>query len=295
MRRLPPLAALRAFEAAARHLSFKRAAEELGVTPTAISHQVRLLEDSIGLRLFERRARQVVMTAEAQSLFPVLRDGFDAFARTLDGLAARGKRATVTVTATTAFTGRWLVPRVAAFRSLRPDIDLKLLATEDVVDLDAGAADLALRFSRRPDPRLTSEPLFVDRFAPVANPRLGLASPADLKSATLLHFDWRSGDPNAPTWARWLSEARVEGVDSQAGLRFSDESHAIQAAVAGHGVGLLSLTLLAGELKAGTLVVPFGPTIDSVTCYLMQSALRPLSEPGAAVRSWLLSELQQQT
>jgi LysR family transcriptional regulator, glycine cleavage system transcriptional activator len=290
MRRLPPLAALRAFEAAARHLSFKRAAEELNVTPTAISHQVRLLEESLGKRLFERRVRHVVMTAEAQSLYCVLRDGFDAFARALDDIAARSPRAAVTVTATTAFTGKWLVPRVAAFRAVRPDIDLKLLATEDVNDLDAGAADLALRFSRHPDPRLVAEPLFVDRFAPVASPRLGLTAPSDLKSITLLHFDWRNNAADAPTWPRWLAEAKVQGVDGRAGLRFSDESHAIQAAIAGHGVGLLSLTLVADELGARTLVVPFGPEIESVTCYLMQSAQRPLSEAAAAVRQWLRSE-----
>lgn len=290
MRRLPPLATLRAFEAAARHLSFKRAAEELHVTPTAISHQVRLLEESLGKRLFERRVRQVVMTPEAQGLFQVLRDGFDAFARALDEVAARSTRAAVTVTATTAFTNKWLVPRVAAFRAVRADIDLKLLATEDVVDLNAGAADLALRFGRRPTPGHVAEPLFVDQFAPVASPRLGLATPGDLSSVTLLHFDWRNNDPDAPTWSRWLAEAKVQGVDGRAGLRFSDESHAIQAAIAGHGVGLLSLMLVADELATRTLVAPFGPEIASVTCYLVQSAQRPLSEAAAAVRDWLLSE-----
>ena len=138
MRRLPPLASLRAFEAAARHLSFKRAAEELLVTPTAISHQVRLLEETIGLRLFLRGTRQVTLTAEAQLLYPVLRDGFDAFARALGALRARPGRPAVTITATTAFTARWLLPRLAGFRERRPDIDLKLLASEETVDLEGG-------------------------------------------------------------------------------------------------------------------------------------------------------------
>jgi LysR family glycine cleavage system transcriptional activator len=291
MRHLPPLAALRAFEAAARHLSFKRAAEELHVTPTAISHQVRLLEDTLGVLLFERRTRQVLMTAEAQGLFPVLRDGFDAFARALDGIAPRPARASVTVTATTAFTAKWLVPRVAAFHAVRPDVDLKLLATEEVVDLGAGTADLALRYGRVSDLDLAAEPLMVDRYAAVASPRLRLKKPGDLKSVTLLHFDWRSNNPNKPTWPRWLQSAGIKGVDGEAGLRFSDESHAIQAAIAGHGVGLLSSALIADELAAGTLVIPFGPSIDGFTCFLVHNTKRPLTEAAAAVRSWLLSEL----
>ena len=145
MRRLPPLAALRAFEAAARHLSFKRAAEELLVTPTAVSHQIRLLEETMGLRLFERRTRQVVMTEAAQRLYPVLRDGFDAFARTIDGLSAKPRPSTVTLTATRAFTARLLVPRVASFQERRSDVTLRLLAADEPVDLAAGTADLAIR------------------------------------------------------------------------------------------------------------------------------------------------------
>ncbi|HET8726279.1 MAG TPA: LysR substrate-binding domain-containing protein [Alphaproteobacteria bacterium] len=292
MRRLPPLAALRAFEAAARHLSFKRAAEELRVTPTAISHQVRLLEETIGLRLFERRTRRVVMTPEAQVLFPVLRDGFDAFARAIDGLARQRGRAAVTVSAPTAFTAKWLVPRVAAFRSARPDIDVKLLASDDVVDLNSGAADLAIRYGRGPYPGLVAEPLFVDRFAPMASPRLGLAKPTDLRSATLLHSDWRRSDPSNPTWPRWLAETGLRGVDGRAGLRFNDDSHVIQAVIAGHGIALLSMMLVSEDLAAGTLAVAFGPEIEGLTYHFVQSGARPPTEPVVAVRSWLLAEMR---
>ncbi|WP_119458524.1 transcriptional regulator GcvA [Rhodospirillaceae bacterium SYSU D60014] len=292
MRHLPSLAALRAFEAAARHLSFKRAAEELHVTPTAISHQVRFLEDTIGMRLFERRVRQVVMTPEAQVLFPVLRDGFDAFARVIDGLTRKRRRAAVTVSATTAFTAKWLVPRVAAFRAAQPEIDLRLLASDDVMDLNAGVADLAIRYGRGPYPGLVTEPLVVDRFAPVASPRLELTTPADLKSVTLLHFDWRHSDPKNPTWPRWLAEAEMREVDGQAGLRFSDESHAIQAAVAGLGVALVSLTLVSEELATGTLVAPFGPELEGLTYHLVQSGERVVTGPIAAARSWLLAEMR---
>jgi LysR family glycine cleavage system transcriptional activator len=290
MRRLPSLAGLRAFEAAARHLSFKRAAEELHVTPTAISHQVRQLEAAIGAPLFERRTRQVVLTPEGHVLLPVLSAGFDSFARAVDGLTRRGRRAVVTLSATPAFAAKWLVPRLAAFRKRRPDIDLTLLATLDLVDVKSGAADLALRYGRGPYPDLVAEQLTVDRFAPVASPRLGLRKPADLKSATLLHSDWRRSDPKNPTWRHWLKLAGLDGVDPRAGLRFSDETHAIQATVAGNGVALHSLLLVHEELTAGTLVVPFGPQIEGFALHLVRGRERPLTEPIAAVQDWLRAE-----
>jgi LysR family transcriptional regulator, glycine cleavage system transcriptional activator len=287
MRRLPPLAGLRAFEAAARHLSFKRAAAELHVTPTAISHQVRQLEAVIDTPLFERRVRQVTLTAEGLALLPVLRDGFDAFARAIDGLRSRSRRAVVTLSATPAFAAKWLVPRLAQFRELRPDIDLTLLATLDVVDLKVGAADLALRYGRGPYPGLVAEPLTIDRFAPVMSPRLRIKKPADLKSATLLHSVWQRNDPNNPTWRQWLKIAGIEGVDAKAGLKFSDEAHAIQATVAGNGIALHSLLLVSEELKTGTLRVPFGPEIDGFTLHMVHDADRPVTEAVAAVQAWL--------
>jgi LysR family glycine cleavage system transcriptional activator len=284
------LATLRAFEAAARLLSFKRAAAELNVTPTAISHQVRQLEEAIGTRLFERRTRQVLLTAEGQVLLPVLREGFDSFARVLDGLSRKQRRKTVTLSATPAFAAKWLVPRIAEFRAARPDIDLTVLASLEVVDLDSGAADLALRYGNGPYPGLVAEPLTTDRFAPVANPRLRIRKPGDLKSATLLHSDWHRNDPRNPTWANWLKLARIDGIDPRAGLRFSDETHAIQAAVAGTGIALHSLLLVAEELKTGTLVVPFGPEIAGFTLHLVRSRDRPPTEAMEAVQNWLKSQ-----
>lgn len=290
MRRLPPLAALRAFEAAARHSSFKRAAEELHVTPTAISHQIRHLEQAIGTPLFERRTRQVVLTAEGHVLLPALTDGFDSFARTIDGLTRKSRRTTVTLSATPAFAAKWLVPRIAGFRKARPNIDLTLLATLDVVDVKSGVADLALRYGRGPYPDLIAEALTIDRFAPVANPRLKLTKAGDLRSATLIHSDWRRSDPRNPTWRHWLKLAGLDGIDPRAGLRFSDETHAIQAAVAGNGVALHSLLLVQEELATGTLVIPFGPEIEGFALHLVRGPDRPLTEPIEAVRGWLRAE-----
>jgi len=285
--KLPPLAALRAFEAAARHLSFKRAAAELHVTPTAISHQVRQLEAAIGTRLFERRTRQVLLTPEGQILLPVLREGFESFARVIEALSRKPRRATVALSATPAFAAKWLVPRIAAFRAAHPDIDLTVLATFEVVDLDSGAADLALRYGDGPYPNLIAEPLVTDRFAPVASPRLGIKRPGDLKVATLLHCDWYRTDPRNPNWRHWLKLAGIEGVDSRAGIRFNDDTHAIQAAVAGTGIALHSLLLVADELATGTLTVPFGPEIEGFTVHLVRSRNRPETEAMKAVQAWL--------
>ena len=290
VRRLPPLSALRAFEAAARHRSFKDAADELAVTPTAISHQVKSLEEHLGVRLFERRTRQVALTLEGDALFPVLRDGFDAFAAGVQQVTASRARPAVTVSATRAFTARWLVPRVTRFQAAHPDISLQLQASDDVVDLHAEQVDLAVRYGPGPYSGLRADTLFVDRFAPLASPNLNLSTPDDLHRAPLIHFDWRRADPVNPTWSRWFKMAGLAAPEVAAELRFSEESHAIQAAVAGHGVGMLSLVLVQEEIALGLLVQPFGPTIEGFTYRLVEAPDRRKSEHVDAVRAWLVSE-----
>jgi LysR family glycine cleavage system transcriptional activator len=286
-RRSLPLSGLRVFEAAARLGSFKAAAEELAVTPTAVSHQIRAVEAQTGLALFDRHVRRVSLTEAGAQLYPVLRDGFDAFEAALARLTQQRTRMQVTISATNAFTVKWLVPRMADFRSKHPGIDLQLQASDDVVDLRSAAVDIAIRYGRGPYPGLVAQPLFTDRFAPVANPRLGVASPDDLAGVPLIRFNWKWSHPDNPTWERWFAVAQ-RSLPRQAGqLRFSDEGHAIQAAVAGHGVALVSLALIAEELEAGHLVQPFGPEIAGHTYHLAMPADRPPSAPVQAVAHWL--------
>lgn len=286
-RRSLPLSGLRVFEAAARLGSFKAAAEELAVTPTAVSHQIRALEAQTGLALFDRHVRRVSLTEAGAQLYPVLRDGFDAFEAALARLTQQRTRTQVTISATNAFTVKWLVPRMADFRSKHPGIDLQLQASDDVVDLRSAAVDIAIRYGRGPYPGLVAQSLFTDRFAPVANPRLGVASPDDLAGVPLIRFNWKWSHPDNPTWERWFAVAQ-RSLPRQAGqLRFSDEGHAIQAAVAGHGVALVSLALIAEELEAGHLVQPFGPEIAGHTYHLAMPADRPPSAPVQAVAHWL--------
>lgn len=291
-RRLPPLGTLRAFEAAARLRSFKRAAHELSVTPTAISHQIRALEDYLGLRLFERQTRRVALTAAAERLLPVLREGFDAFADALEALRAPQRRRALTLSATLSFTAKWLVPRMASFRQACPDLDLRLHASDDPVDLHAGVADAAIRYGRGPYPGLNAEPLIENRFAPVCSPRLGLRQPQDLREHPLLHSEWSHPTADTPTWRLWRERAGqpdLAALDVDAGLRFTDESHAIQAAIAGHGVALLSLALVADDLAAGALVQPFGPVLEGYPHWFVQ-APGPARADLAALRDWLRAQ-----
>lgn len=286
-RKLPPLAALRAFEAAARHLSFQKAAGELSVTPTAISHQIRLLEDFLGLPLFERHVRRVSLTRAGLHLFPVLKDGFDAFERAIAELYPQNRRQAVTVTATTLFTARRLVPALSTFRKLYPQFELRLHASDEPVDLESGIADIAVRYGRGPYPGLEAEPLCQERFGVVCSPSLGIARPEDITQAPLIHAEWRMRSLPQPDWSLWSRMAGLSGLDTARGLRFTDESHAIQAAIAGQGVAIGSLVLLEDELARGVLVHPFGPVIEGAQYHLLTTVGNRACEDVSAVMKWL--------
>ncbi|MFZ6690006.1 LysR substrate-binding domain-containing protein [Undibacterium sp. SXout11W] len=272
MRRLPPLTALRAFEAAARHGSFKRAANELAVTPTAISHQIRLLEEYTGLNLFERQVRKVVLSDAGVKLYPVLRDGFNAFETALQLLGKPQARRRVIISTTNAFMARWVAPRVADFRKLHPEIDLELHASDQAVDLGSDVADVAIRYGRGPYPGMVAERLFTDWFAPVSSPQLGAIGQADLDQLPMIDFKWTHDHPLNPTWNNWFAAAGLPRNERNGQLLFSDEGHAIQAALAGQGIALLSLDLVADDIAAGHLTQPFGPSIPGHTYHLVRSA-----------------------
>lgn len=285
-RSLPPLAALRAFEAAARHLSFRRAADELVVTPTAISHQIRLLEDTLGQPVFVRHVRRVALTPAGSLLYPVLRDGFDAFDRAVGQIGAVRSRPSVILSATTLFTARRLVPALGAFAKTHPDIDLHLHASDLPVDLSAGHADIAVRYGGRPARDLVAEPLVSDRFGILCSPALGVMRPDDLPAVPLLHAEWKSRI-EAPDWRRWAALAGMDDLAVASGARFTDDSHALQAAIAGHGALISSLVLAAPDLVAGLLVHPFGPVIDGAPYTILATSQALARTEVAAVRDWL--------
>ena len=212
MRKLPPLNELRAFEAAARHLSFRNAAAELGVTPTAISHQVRALEAYCKLSLFRRRPRPMTLTDAGARLFLVVRDGLDSFSTIIAAVKRDRDRQPLRVTTTNAFAGRWLVPRLAGWRKERPDIPLEVIGTDSVLDLEAEEADVAIRYALKAPSDGPSIELFRDQFWPVCTPALAanMRNPGrarDLRGQVLIHCYWSPADRTAPTWQRWLKAA----------------------------------------------------------------------------------------
>lgn len=289
-RRLPPLSQLRAFEAAARHLSFKQAAAELHVTPTAISHQIRKLEDWLQRPLFERHTRQVMLTGVGQLLLPVLKEGFDAFALALESAAQLPAASQVTLSATPGFVSFWLLPRLGNLRSRHPHIHLQIHASTEVARIDEGEVDLAVRYGRAAADGDEPRPLAVERFAPVASPRLRLRRADDLRRYRLIHYEWRRVSSRTPTWARWLALAGIEHPDAQGGLRFNDESHAVQAAIAGEGVVLAGQVLVQDLLTRGLLDAPLHPALDAQGYFLLRS---PRSAPRPAVQQvgdWLAEQ-----
>jgi LysR family glycine cleavage system transcriptional activator len=293
MRRLPVLGSLRAFEAAARHESFKHAAAELGVTPTAISHQIRQLEAEIGKPLFLRRTRSVTLTAEGDALFAPLRQAFESMADAVAAVKQRPARKVATLSATTAFTARLLVPHASGFRSLHADWDLRLHASDEPANLEAGEADAAIRYGLGRYPGLTAAPLLADQFAPVCSPHLNLRSAGDLSAVALIHFEWKfaTAKRTMPSWRLWATRAGLTDFDADSGIGFNDESAAIQAAIAGQGVALLSLALVASELASGALVQPFGPKLEGRRYDLVYPTGADARPAVAALRRWLMEDL----
>ncbi|MGH8085383.1 MAG: LysR substrate-binding domain-containing protein [Lysobacter sp.] len=287
-RDLPPLTALRAFEAAARHLSFKHAAAELSLTPTAISHQVRLLEECLGVPLFVRGTRRVDLTPAGQGLFPALRDGLDSMARGVQAVRPRQGPRGLVLSTTMAFASRWLLPRLARFAGSHADIALHLHTCDETVDLAGGEAHLAIRYGSGRYPGLGSTPLLPSRFAPVCAPALAVSTMEDLSRVPLIGFEWLRRDATTPDWPFWFERAGSKPLPRQ--LHFSDEVHAIQAAIAGQGVALINLALVVDELRTGLLCQPLGPALEGHDFHVVWSDRHGADADVAEVTRWLLEE-----
>jgi len=271
-RRLPPLNALRAFEAAARHLSFKKAAEELHITPAAISQQVRGLEDHVGRPLFRRITRGLVLTEAGAAAAPLLTEGLDRLADGAARMRDVPQSRILTVSVAPSLAAKWLVPRMERFRETYPEFDVRLDATNALSSFRGDGVDVALRFGGGSYPGLHAERLIAETAFPVCSPDLlehgpPLAVPGDLAAHTLLHIQWAMDSETAPNWQMWLRAAGIDTVDPSRGPRFSHDSMAVQAAIEGHGVALAVSTLVADDLAAGRLVRPFPPTINEDTAF----------------------------
>ncbi len=308
--RLPPLAALRAFEAASRHLSFKKAAEELHVTPAAISQQIKALEEYLGFALFHRLTRALALTAQAGAMLPKLREAFECLAAALDTARPPGE-GVLTVVAPPSFATRWLVPRLPRFVAGHPQVKLRLSSQSDAVDrpgessladepLDLRRADisLAIRYGTGDYPGFYVRRLFAPAWVPVCSPRLAtperpLDRPENLARHVLIHDETIHDDPNPPDWQEWLKRAGVVDVDAGRGPRFSNAVLAVEAALDGQGIALALLPLVEADIAAGRLIMPFNLSVPSPYAYFLIMRKILAGRPSVvAFCDWLMAELE---
>lgn len=293
-RPLLPLNALRAFESAARHLNFSRAAEELFVTPGAVSQQIRLLEEAVGGQLFLREARGLQLTELGRVAVPLLREGFDRLMDASALLREPPRRRQVSVSVAPSFAAKWLMPRMDDFHTAHPEIEVWISADMEPVDLHEGTVDLAIRYGPGGYGGHSTERLMIETVLPVCSPRLmkgrhPIATPADLVHHNLLHDVSPDLDPSRPDWAMWLKARQVCGADPRRGSRFNQSSLLIEAAVSGHGIALAKRTLAQADLAAGRLVAPFPDGSEAVgfAYHVIVPRDRPASPGAAAFVAWL--------
>lgn len=297
-RRLPPLNQLRAFEAAARHLSFKHAADELSVTPAAVSHQVKALEAFWGRKLFRRLNNALVLTDAGERYLPLLTEGFGKLAEAGTRMTGRESREVLTVAVLHSLASKWLGRRAAGFLEGHGDIELRIEATERRVDFRREEVDLVISYGMQGYGDCRREELFRDRVFPVCSPDYlakshPLDKPGDLRGHRLLHIDWEARHGSSPDWQAWLDAAGAGDVDAGQGPRFNLSSMAIQAAIDGQGLALGQYLFAADDLDDGRLVKPFELTLPLASSYCILSPPdRPLRPAAEAFRSWLLEEAQ---
>jgi LysR family transcriptional regulator, glycine cleavage system transcriptional activator len=302
-RPLPPLNALRAFEAAARHLSFTRAAQELNVTQTAISHQIKALEERLGVPLFRRLPRGLLLTEAAQRYAPALRAAFAQIAAATEELSASDAGGALNLSTVPSFAAKWLVPRLGRFRAAHPEIDLRISASLRLVDLEREDFDAAIRMGRGGYRGLRTDALFGEVMFPVCAPHLlagpkPLQRPEDLRQHVLLHdVDVTSSAFAAvpQAWRLWLERAGVRGIDVERGPVFEDSAMLLDAAAEGQGVALGRSALVAADLAAGRLVKPFDISLPFELTYYLVCPEATADRPKiAAFRAWLLAEAKEQ-
>ena len=293
-RRLPPLNALKAFEAAARHLSFTRAADELFVTQAAVSHQIKALEEFLSLKLFIRRNRTLLLTEEGQAYFLELKDIFKNLQDATERLLARGSKGAITVATPPSFASQWLVPRISKFSLAYPDIDVRLKAVDFDEGFLADDIDVAIYYGRGRWSGIQAEKLHTEFLTPLCSPSLfqgskPLNSLADLKHHVLLH------DSSRAIWKMWLKHFNVFGVNVNQGPVFSHSMMVMQAAALGQGIALGNSVLAKPELDAGRLIMPFEEKLESRDAYyLVYHEGQGESGKIAAFREWVINLVKEE-
>jgi LysR family glycine cleavage system transcriptional activator len=298
LRHIPGLQSLKAFDASARHLNFTRAAAELNVTPAAVSHQIKELEEAVGVPLFQRTSRHMQLTRQGQVLKPAIADALEGITRALQKLRQVENPTQVRVTVSPSLAAKWLVPRLDRFLESVPGADVRIDVSSEPLDFDREDIDVAIRFGDGNYPGLVVEKLFHDTLFPVCSPELlkgakKLREPKDLLQFTLIHLDWEAQGAVWPNWRMWMLAAGVKDFNDTRGLHFSQTSLALQAAIDGHGVALGDSTLVGDDLASGRLVKPFELALRSPAQFAYHlitrrdTAERPMTK---AFRNWIIAE-----
>ncbi len=293
MRKLPPLNAIRAFEAVARKRSFSAAAQELSVTTTAISHQIRHLEELLGQKLLDRNTRNVALSPAGERMFPLLQEGLDRLADAFEEINAQKSGGTISVTTTRAFAERWLMPRLMRFREAQPEIIINVDASEAVSDLRTSGVDVAIRYGRKPDGSLPSFTLFEDVYVPVVaraltNGRTPVIS--DFKDRPLLGFQWKNPALGGPTWAAWIAAAKADSEKDFRYSWFSEEHLALQALDHAHGPLLASNVMVGSGLASGAYARIDGPSLPGLIFSVVMAPTAGRKPSVRAFVDWLRAE-----
>ncbi len=292
-RKLPPLNPLRAFEAAARTLSFTKAADELFITQAAISHQIKMLEDVIGIKLFKRLNRAIILTEEGMIFLPHVRDALDTLATGMGKLSDNETTGTLTVSVMPSFAATWLVPRLIGFKQICPDIDLRISASFGLVDFNRDNIDVALRWGGGNYTGLISQHFMTEDVFPVCSPDLlknskyPLDTPADLKYFPLIH------DEMGADWRMWLLAANIKGINLDKGMCLNQSDLVIQTAIAGHGIALGRSSIARAALLSGQLIKPFDLVISSKCAFYIVAPEANFNKPKVkSFRQWIMAEVE---
>ncbi len=295
---IPPLNALRAFEAAARHLSLTKAALELNVTAGAVSHQLRGLEEMMGVKLFERGVRQISLTPAGKMLYPGIQRGFSHISDAVADLKQSAGRQVLVVSTSPGLTSKWLVPRLYRFADAHPDIDVRISSSLQNANFTIDGVNVAVRnmpIGSQPESSLIAEKLFEVTLVPVCSPRLirgGPPAPAALAKMPIIHDDTLAGRIAVPTWADWFRAANVKNADLSRGLHFNSPDHALDAAIEGVGVLLAADLLAYDDLRTGRLIIPVPLALPSGRAYhLVYPRLEKRRRTVEAFGNWIKSEV----
>ena len=295
--RLPALNALRAFEAAGRHLSFTRAAEELNVTPGAISQQIRQLEEFAGAPLVRRTGRQVMLTDAGAGALPLLSRAFEQMSEAVHLMRSPMRRDRLMISCAPSFAAKWLAQRLDAFQRLHQGAEVWISADINLSDFNSTDLDLAIRYGKGQYDGLRSEKILAESVLPVCSPTLltgpnPIRTPEDLASHELLHDEGPEYDPSCPDWKSWLMARGVAHIDTGRGLRFNQSALTVEAAAAGKGVALAKKAIAAGDLDRGRLVAPFadGSADIDFAYWIVWPKWRTPSKLARAFIAWLKAE-----